>query len=40
VRNVFDEEYATSLGNWSNTVAQTSTLGAPRYATLAFRTTF
>lgn len=40
VRNVFDKEYATSLGNWSNTGAQTSTLGAPRYATLAFRTSF
>jgi len=40
VRNVFDKEYSNSLGNWSNTGAQTRTLGQPRYVSLAFRTSF
>jgi len=38
VRNVFDTEYANSLSTWSNTGAQTKTLGAPRFASLRFRT--
>lgn len=40
LRNAFDTEYSNSLGNWSTTGAQTRTLGAPRYASLAFRTSF
>lgn len=40
VRNVFDVDYANSLSTWSSTGAQTKTQGAPRFATLRFRTQF
>lgn len=37
VKNIFDVEYSSTLGTWTNTAAVSETIGAPRYATLVFR---
>lgn len=37
VKNVFDVDYSSTLGTWTNTSAVQQTIGQPRYATLVFR---
>jgi iron complex outermembrane receptor protein len=37
VKNVFDVDYATTLGTWTNSAASSKLIGDPRYALLVFR---
>lgn len=37
IKNVFDVDYATSLGTWTNSAAASKLIGDPRYALLFFR---
>lgn len=37
VKNVFDVDYATTLGTWTNSAASSKLIGDPRYALIVFR---